>query len=76
MKITFILRNGATIDSIIPEEQQKDFNFTAFTGGARINGYVQTANMYIRHEELTAVLFTTDEMPAPVVKSDVRGTLQ
>jgi hypothetical protein len=76
LKITFILRNGATIDSIIPEEQRKDFNFGAVCGNTRINGYFQTGNMHLQYQDIAGMLFSSDEIASPAVKPLHGGTLQ
>jgi hypothetical protein len=77
LKITFILRNGATIDSIIPEDQRKDFNFMLMCGVMRNNGFFQSGNMHLQYAEISGMLLDTDDAVAPEFKPPTRKeTLQ
>lgn len=75
MKITFILRNGTTIDSIIPEEERKNFNFGVMCGAMRMNGYFQNGNMHLQYVDVCGMLLVTDEVPPPAIKP-FEGILQ
>ena len=75
MKITFILRNGATIDSIIPEDQREGFNFMVMCGAMRNNGFFQSANMHLQYVDVCGMLLVTDEAPPPSIKP-FEGVLQ
>lgn len=75
MKIIFLLPAGV-IEWPVPESLQAGFNFATFTGNVRINGYFQSDNLHLDYAKMIGMLMDAAEAPAPVMKSDVRGTLQ
>ena len=72
MKITFILHTGATIDVVIPQEEQAAFNFGAAVASTRLNGFFQSNNIHIRYDAVSCMMFETDEMRAPVLRKDLQ----
>jgi hypothetical protein len=72
MKITFILHTGATIDVVIPEEEQAGFNFAAAVANTRLNGFFQSANVHVRYDAVSCMMFATDEIQAPVLRKDLQ----
>jgi hypothetical protein len=72
MKITFLMKTGATIDVVVPQPEETAFNFGVAIGQMRMNGYFQSMNIHIRYEEVSAALFITDEAEAPVLRKDLQ----
>jgi len=72
MKVLFILKTGATIEWLVPEDAQPGFRFDTFCGNIRIVDFFQGLNMHIKYEDICAILHSTDDVTAPVFK----GTLQ
>ena len=68
MKIIFMLPSGV-IEWPVPEELRPGFNFMAFSGNIRLQGYFQSPDLHLRYDQLVGLSWVaSDEAPRIVTK--------